>query len=495
MKRSSIALLALLVMAITVFTACSSSSGNNAEGENPTNSSSENTTEGTVDNTNQDSDAKQDNTEQSNSGSDNAGAAVITEEMMPQFTLKNKKVKMYFWGDKFGAQEDPANPWVKNRFKEVYGGELEVVQSKGDYYDGLFALIASGDAPDLILAHSVSFPSFIMRDIVQPWDPYITYDNPIWNDSRSSNDFMRWDNQLYNLTAKFHNLGVMFYNKRMVEEAGLEDPMSLQAKGQWTWDALKEYAVTLTQDHDKDGVVDVYGLGISNDFVTATVISTGEDFVNYENGKFVNNLKSPAIKDAMDFLYSLGEKGANVISTENYEETFPAGKVAMTYANDWKGWVHFKDMWKTDGLGVVPYPKYPKADKQYQAALADHYWVLKNAKNPEGAGAFITAKFYDDKLNVSPDRPKDPKEAAVQDLMGFGIGTKEAAEAIYSIPQELPSKLITSWFVGIKFNEEGETPKYWTTPWSTLADEIYQPTEEKIKQITTPFSPDEALKK
>ncbi|XEC96046.1 ABC transporter substrate-binding protein [Paenibacillus tarimensis] len=488
MKRSLIALLAVLVLALTVFTACSSSSGNNVESENSTstNNSSDNTAEGVADHTNQDSNAEQDNVENAE--------AVITEEMMPQITLENKKVKMYFWGDTFGAQEDPEKPWIKNRFKDVYGGELEIVKSKGDYYDGLYALIAAGDAPDLILAHSGSFPSFIMRDIVQPWDPYIQYDNPIWDESRESNDFMRWDNDLYNLTAKFHNLGVMFYNKRMIEEAGLEDPMSLQAKGEWTWDALKEYAVTLTQDHDRDGVTDVYGIGATGDFMAATVISTGEDFINYENDKFVNNLKSPAIKDAMDFLYSLGEKGANVVSLADVQDGFPAGKIAMTYTNDWRGWTHFKDMWETDGLGVVPYPKYPKADKQYQAALADHYWVLKNAKNPEGAGAFMAAKFYDDKLNVPSDRPKDPKEAAVKDLMEWGVGTREAAEAIYSIPQELPSKLITSWFIGIKFNEEGETPKYWTTPWSTLADEIYQPTEEKIKAATTPFSPDEALK-
>ncbi|MGM0879925.1 MAG: ABC transporter substrate-binding protein [Bacillota bacterium] len=483
MKRSKMVFLTLLILALTIFTACSNSSVNNVESSDPTNTSSDNTAGSVADNTKKDNDA----------GQDNSGAA-ITEDTIPPIDLANKKVKMYFWGDKFGAEEDPEKPWIKNRFKDVYGGELEVVQSKGDYYDGLFALLASGDAPDLILAHSVSFPSFIMRDIVQPWDPYLNIDNPIWEDARESNDFMRWDNQIYNLTSKFHNLGVIYYNKRMVEEAGLEDPMSLQAKGQWTWDALKEYAVTMTQDNNRDGVVDVHGLGISNDFIAATVISTGEDFVNYENGKFVNNLRSPAIKDAMDYIYSLGEKGANVVSTENYEETFPAGKVAMTFANEWKGWVHFKDMWNADGLGVVPFPKYPNADQQYQAALADHYWVLKNAKNPEGAGAFMTAKFYDDKLNVAPDRPKDPKEAAVKDLMEWGVGTKEAAEAIYSIPQELPSKLVTSWFIGIEFNKEGETPKYWTTPWSSLAEEIYQPTEEKIKAATRPFSPEEALK-
>jgi hypothetical protein len=166
----------------------------------------------------------------------------------------------------------------------------------------------------------------------------------------------------------------------------------------------------------------------------------------------------------------------------------------MTFANDWKGWANFKDMWNADGLGVVPFPKYPKADKQYQASLADYYWLLKDAKNPEGAGAFMLANNYDIALNVDPSAPKDPKEAAVKQFMEWGIGTKESAEAIYSIPKELPSKLIVSRSIGMDFYEEGKLPKYWTTPWSTLADEIYQPTEEKIKAATKPFAPEDALK-
>jgi hypothetical protein len=483
LKKSRIALLTLLALSMISVSACSSSSNKTDEKNEPTNSTSS-TSETSTDADNKD--AEKDTA----AAADNTGTA-LSEATMPKIELKNKKVKFLFWGDQFGTQLDPEKPWIKNRFNDLYGGELEVVKPGSG---GLFALIAAGDAPDIVLDQSGSFPSFIMRDIVQPWDAYINYDNPIWNDARSSIDFMKWNDKIYNLTTKFHNLGVMYYNKRMIDEAGLEDPMSLQAKGQWTWDKLKEYAIDLTQDNDKDGTIDVYGLGVSDDFAAATVISTGEDFINYENGKFTNNLKSPAIKDAMDFLYGLGVKGANVVSTDNYEETFPAGKVAMTFANDWKGWANFKDMWNADGLGVVPFPKYPKADKQYQASLADYYWLLKDAKNPEGAGAFMLANNYDIALNVDPSAPKDPKEAAVKQFMEWGIGTKESAEAIYSIPKELPSKLIVSRSIGMDFYEEGKLPKYWTTPWSTLADEIYQPTEEKIKAATKPFAPEDALK-
>ena len=71
--------------------------------------------------------------------------------------------------------------------------------------------------------------------------------------ARACIDEMKWDGRIYNITGKSHDLGVMFYNKRLVEQTGLEDPAELQARGEWAWDTFKQYLEETTLDTDGDG--------------------------------------------------------------------------------------------------------------------------------------------------------------------------------------------------------------------------------------------------
>ena len=54
---------------------------------------------------------------------------------------------------------------------------------------------------------------------------------------------------------------ITMYNKDLIEAAGLEDPYVLWQAGRWTYDALEEYGIALTQDTDGDGVIDQWGIG------------------------------------------------------------------------------------------------------------------------------------------------------------------------------------------------------------------------------------------
>ena len=69
---------------------------------------------------------------------------------------------------------------------------------------------------------------------------------------------------------------VIFFNKRLVEEAGI-DPESiydLQKNGEWTWDKYEELVAKCTRDTDNDGATDIYGMAdFSMDFFMAAVAS------------------------------------------------------------------------------------------------------------------------------------------------------------------------------------------------------------------------------
>ena len=402
---------------------------------------------------------------------------------MPDVELENKKVTIYCWGEYVPEYE---NDWEGFRFEDYYGGEVEVIVSNGDYYENLYKLVAAGEIPDIVVGEATSFPSMIMRDLVQPWDEYLDYDDPVWDETgaRDSIEEMRWYGSIYNMTARSHNLGVMFYNKRIVESTGLEDPAELQARGEWTWDTFRQYLEETTLDTNGDGVTDIYGIVNTGDFPIALFCSTGENHIEYTDGQFINNLKSPKVQDAANFLYDIGNNGDKLMLLGDPVADFLAGKAAFVYTNDYRGYIDYADLWETDGLGVVPMPTYPNGDgTQYQAALNDNLWLMKGAKNPEGAALMVLCERYDSLLNMDPEADS-ARQTQINSWIDHGF-TEEAAEAVVDL-QELPVKVI--WSRSITMPEGNLEYRAMDEPWTTLAESMEGAVDQAIANATTPIT-------
>lgn len=385
---------------------------------------------------------------------------------MPEVELENKKVTIYCWGEYVPEKE---NDWEGYRFVDYYGGEVEVILSSGDYYENLYKLIAAGEIPDIVIGEAKSFPTFLMRDLVQPWDEYVDFEDSVWKETGAMGDIekMRYDGKIYNITGKSHNLGVMYYNQRIISEAGLEEPMELQKRGEWTWDKFREYLDATTMDTNGDGITDIYGMVNTGDFPIALFASTGELHIEYENASFVNNMKSQKIQDAANFLYGIGNNGSQYMSLGNQVSEFQSGKAAFVYTNDYRGYEDYADMWETDGIGIVPMPKYQGADEQYQASLTDNIWLMKGAKNPKAAALLVLAEQYDALLNVNP-AAKDKEQSDIEKWVSKGF-SQEAAEAVVAI-NAMPTKIL--WSRNISLSEGNVEYRAMDTPWTTLADSV-----------------------
>lgn len=399
---------------------------------------------------------------------------------MPKVELKNKKVTIYCWGDYVPEFEEA---WEGYRFRDYYGGEVEVIYSTGDYYQNLYNLINGGVIPDIVIGEAKSFPTFIMKDLVQPWDEYVDFDNPVWEETGAMEDIkkMMYEGKIYNLTNRSHNLGVMFYNQRIISEAGLEEPMELQEHGEWTWDKFREYLEATTMDTNGDGVTDVYGIVNTGDFPTALFASTGDLHIEYQNGTYVNNVKSQKIQDAANFLYDIGNNGKQLMSLGDATSEFVNGQAAFVYTNDYRGYEDYAALWDTDGIGVVPLPQYSGAKEQYQASLTDHMWLMKGAQNPEGAALLVLAEQYDSLLNVNPDaESKEDDQTAKWVSKGF---SKEAAKSVVAI-QNMPTKIL--WSRNIMLTDGNVEYRAMDTPWTTLADTVSGSIDKAISDAMTP---------
>ncbi|MCD8219551.1 MAG: extracellular solute-binding protein [Ruminococcus sp.] len=80
-----------------------------------------------------------------------------------------------------------------------------------------------------------------MRGMFVPYDDYIDLDSSLWEDVKDANDSMVWDDGHYMAIVEVTgDYCVVIYNRKTIDEYGLDDPADLFAEGEWTWDAFEE---------------------------------------------------------------------------------------------------------------------------------------------------------------------------------------------------------------------------------------------------------------
>ncbi len=127
------------------------------------------------------------------------------------------------------------------------------------------------------------------------------------------------------------------FNKQMLDDAGLENPNDLYAKGEWTWDKWKEYMKALTQDTDGDGVTDVYGFGSRYDFLFEYLcMSNGTSVASSDK----ENMSSKEVGEVLDFIYNMYnvDHVANPWNTDDWDynqNAYVNGEVACWITQAW----------------------------------------------------------------------------------------------------------------------------------------------------------------
>ena len=109
-----------------------------------------------------------------------------------------------------------------------------------------------------------------------------------------------WNGKPYILGVSTNPI-VVYYNKTMIENNGLEDPNDVYNRGDWTWDTFKQYAKDLTVDKDNDGNIDVWGV---TSYYYPAFINTneGEFAVTTDDGNIDIRWDMPETIEALEFL-------------------------------------------------------------------------------------------------------------------------------------------------------------------------------------------------
>ncbi|MFS0836724.1 ABC transporter substrate-binding protein [Paenibacillus sp. 1P03SA] len=273
---------------------------------------------------------------------------------------------------------------IAKNFEAKHPNVKVQVEAYGDGFDQkLAASIGANNAPDIM--YMWDFPTYYKN--LEPLDERMKSDATLKQDDFYPGlfNYVKIDGTAYGIPAGF-TTRVMYYNKKLFDEAGVPQP-----KEGWTWDEFKSAAQKLTNPAKKQ-----YGFGVraENDpyDLQGIVWSNGGSFIS-DDGKTIEGYMNG--KPAVEAVGMIGDlvkaKTAVIVGGKNQQsgdDIFKAGKIAMWESGIWP-LDGFKEA-KVD-FGTVSMPVFP--GKPVKGVIAESAVSMsKNSKHKEEAWEFI--KYY-----------------------------------------------------------------------------------------------------
>lgn len=301
----------------------------------------------------------------------------------------------------WGPSSEPAVEtwWTETiqAFNEQYAGQYElsresIVRSNSyAYEDKINSAITSNDLPDILMLDGPNVASYAENGIIIPLDDYVAQEDK--DDLvASSLEQNTYNNILYAMSNTESSVA-LFYNKDMVEAAGIQIPEKLEDA--WTWFEFREVAKKLTTD-EVAGTNIILDKGEGIPYVMEQFwISNGTDFTNPEGTKADGYLNSEKGVEAAGFLNALIQDGlANI---EPIPKEFHNGKAATALTGCWE--VKTLNSEYPDLNWGVTY--FPVADDGTPASPTGDWTMTITKDSEDPAAAAIALNFLTSKENAA----------------------------------------------------------------------------------------------
>ncbi|MGE8203000.1 ABC transporter substrate-binding protein [Heyndrickxia sp. NPDC080065] len=312
-------------------------------------------------------------------------------------TGDNKKVEITLAGWGSSPEESELLEQVLKDFEDKHPNikvKHEVIADQ--YMDVVKTRLIGGEGPDVFYLDAVEAPALIETGVVEPLNDYVKDDFDVEDFEKPLVEAFQKDGKYYGFPKGYSTLA-LFYNKKMLKDAGVEVPK--------TWDELLEASKKLTKGNK------VYGFGQNPELARTLFIaeSHGGKVVVDNKANFADSKVVEALQPYVD--QHLKDKTAaqpKDVGADWTGEMFGQGKAAMVIEGNW----------------AIPYLDSTFKDIDYGMA------EVPTINGNKGTMAFTVAYV----MNAASEK----KEAAWE-LMSYLTG-KEGMETWTSKGFELPSR-------------------------------------------------------
>jgi len=269
-----------------------------------------------------------------------------------------------------------------------------------DYTSKILTMMMANTAPDVFFCYSYDYRSFAedgnLLDLTDKFNEVYSIDDFI----PSSATIMDIDGGIYGISSCTVS-PVLYYNKAVFDEAGVEYPPSDPAEA-WTWDEFADAAKKLTKvENGKTTRYGVYGLENTYQY-EALLMSNGVSFWDDNSNITKITINTPETEEVMQAIYDLGwVDEATTFLPDQMElvgggqaatNLLAAGNIAMLVDGSWS----LQELAKMDfELGVGVLPKFKEALTHGQAHV---HAVWANTEHPDEAWKLLNFLSGDDYL-------------------------------------------------------------------------------------------------
>lgn len=257
----------------------------------------------------------------------------------------------------------------------------------GDNYSQLLITrLQGGQAPDVFYVDDHAMSTMIRNNSVLPVDEflesdesYVTVDEfpeDIWGPSE-------FDGVKYGLIPDA-NPFVMYYNKSVFDEFGLDSPQEYFDRGEWTWDTLEEITDVIREGDKYGYVLDGGTFGFSS-----WLFNNGGSFA-VDNEVTID--QDPQAREALEFVNRMVQQGNFVYSGtlpdgQGRDAMFMSNQVALVGAGRWLAPMFIEADVEFD---YIPWPT--NSGELMEPTLVTNLFMAANSStdHPEAALKFMS---------------------------------------------------------------------------------------------------------
>lgn len=263
-----------------------------------------------------------------------------------------------------------------------------------NYQTKILTQIVGGNVADVFVNEDVI--TLARKGAILDLTPYMEKDKKYFDQIYPQLiEFSRYKGGIYGLPSNL-NTEVLYYNKKLFDEAGLSYPDE-----SWTWDTMVRAAKKLTKRDTRGVTIHLGVLGPQLITVWKTFRQNGGNIWDEDKSKCIVN--SPENAEALQLCKDLIEKhrvssiGLEVRG-EGRWETFVAGRVGMVYGGRWL--TALCNRKKDLSWGVAPLPKLKNRDSW---ASFNALSVSSTTKHPELAYKLVKFLIRPEGIEASVD--------------------------------------------------------------------------------------------
>jgi multiple sugar transport system substrate-binding protein len=309
--------------------------------------------------------------------------------------------RIVFWNNWDGSRVPQLRSVLDEFERRNPGIKVENVTLSSDTTaQRMLTALASGAVPDLYMTQANDFPRWASLGALQPIDAFVKRDGLDLDKLffKSSIEGSKWDGKLIQFPFKVPTSLMIWYNKKLFQQAGLDPD-----KPPRTWEQLEEAARKTTIS--EGGVIKQLGINICLNCNTGAGSENAFiEWLSRNNGDVLTAdakkpaFNSPAGLETLKWMQGFSERTTGNWSNavrqfgttwKDLRPAFYTGRMAMMMDGPFLYNILANDapqMLENVGVFLAPINgQNPKAKQRYLAYGVPGYGIPKGAKNPEAA--------------------------------------------------------------------------------------------------------------